>query len=147
MLDGKAIVLEFYDTVWSQGDLDAAGRFLADDLIDHNPLPFPGRESGSAAIVQVVAMIRAALPDLTRTVADQIAENDRVVTRFIDRGTHRGALLGIPPTGRAVTLEGINIDRIRDGRIAEIWHVEDIAGLLHQLTAPEAEVDSGAMTA
>ena len=83
--------------------------------------------------IQVVETVGAGIPDLTRTVEQQIAEGDRVVTRFTDRGTHSGPLMGIPATGRAVQVGGINIERVVDGRIAEVWHVEDIVGLLGQL--------------
>jgi steroid delta-isomerase-like uncharacterized protein len=133
--ENKELVRRFYATVWSEGRLEAAGDFLADDLIDHDALAFAGRAPGAAGLAQVIAMIRAALPDLRRTIEQQIAEGDRVVTRFTDRGTHRGELLGIPATGRAVTVSGINIDLIRDGKIAEIWHVEDLLGLLGQFGA------------
>jgi steroid delta-isomerase-like uncharacterized protein len=139
MQDGKALVRQFYDAAWSNGDLGAARGFLADDLVDHNPLSFQGRADGAAGLLQVVAMIRAALPDLQRTIDDQISEGDRVVTRFTDRATHRGALLGIQPTGREVMLQGINIERIRGGKIAELWHVEDLAGLMRQISEPSAQ--------
>ncbi len=132
-MDGKDLVRDFYATVWSAGRLGEAGRFLAPDLVDHDAQPFPGREDGAAGLLQVIAMIHAALPDLERTIEDQIAEGDRVVTRFVDRGTHRGDLFGVPATGRAIAMTGINIERVVDGRIRDIWHVEDIAGLMRQL--------------
>jgi predicted ester cyclase len=62
-------------------------------------------------------------------------DGDLVATSFTDRGTHRGELLGLPATGREVTVRGINIERVRDGRIVETWHVEDIAGLMAQVGA------------
>jgi steroid delta-isomerase-like uncharacterized protein len=133
--DNKQLVRRFYDMVWSQGRIDSASEFLADGLIDHDAIAFPGRLPGAQGLVQVVAMIRAALPDLTRTVDDQICESDRVVTRFTDRGTHHGDLLGIPATGKEVRMAGINIELIREGKIAELWHIEDLLGLLGQLGA------------
>ena len=133
MSDNAAIVRRFYQAVWTEDRSGRAAEFLADDLIDHNALPFPGRADGAAGLLQVVAMIRSALPDLTRTVEDQMEDGDRVVTRFVDQGTHRGELLGIAPTNRVVRLEGINIERLRDGRIVEIWHVEDLFGLMQQI--------------
>ena len=110
----------------------------AEDLVDHNALQVPGREPGAAGLLQVVGMIRGALPDLRRTIDDAISEGDRVVVRFTDRGTHRGELMGIPPTGRAVTVEGINIARVAEGRIQELWHIEDLLGLMQQLGAVPA---------
>ncbi len=131
----KQIVRQFYDAVWTGGRLADAGAWLADNLVDHNAMAFPDRAAGAAGLLQVVGMIRGALPDLQRTIEDQVCEGDTVVTRFTDSGTHRGDLLGIPPTGRTVSLAGINIERIRDGKICDIWHVEDLLGLMTQLGA------------
>jgi steroid delta-isomerase-like uncharacterized protein len=140
--DHAAIVRRFYEAVWTEGRLETASAFLANDLIDHNALQFPGRADGAAGLLQVVAMIRSALPDLTRTVEDQVEQGDRVATRFIDQGTHRGELLGVAPTGRVIRLEGINIERVLDGRIVEVWHVEDLFGLLQQI-GPRPESAAG----
>jgi predicted ester cyclase len=134
----KDIVLAFHETVWSEGRLDRAGEFLAADLVDHRPLEFPGRAGGAEGLLQVVRMIRAALPDLTRTVDEQVVEGDRVVTRFTDRGTHQGELLGIAPTGREVAVQGVNIEVVGDGLIREVWHLEDLAGLMAQIGAAPA---------
>jgi steroid delta-isomerase-like uncharacterized protein len=135
----KETVQRFHQLAWTEGALDEARGLLADDLVDHDPLEFPGRAPGADGLLQVVAMIRAAMPDLQRTIEQQITEGDRVVTRFRDHGTHEGELMGIPPTGRPVTLSGINIETVRDGRIAEVWHVEDLLGLMRQLgVVPES---------
>jgi steroid delta-isomerase-like uncharacterized protein len=131
--DSKDLVRSFHELAWTKGDLEAAGELLAPDLVDHMPMRFPGRADGAAGLLQVVGTIRSALPDLVRTIEDQVAEGDRVVTRFTDRGTHRGELMGIPPTGREVEVAGINVEIVRDDRIAEVWHLEDLAGLLGQL--------------
>ena len=74
-----------------------------------------------------------AFPDGRETVEDQIAEGDKVVTRWSFRGTHNGVLFGIEPTGKNVTLTGIFIDRIEDGKIVEHWDEADILGLMEQL--------------
>lgn len=134
-LENKDVVRGFHDAAWNHGDLDGAAVLLADDLVDHAPLAFPGRAPGAAGLLQVVRMIRAALPDLRREIEDQIAEGDLVVTRFTDRGTHRGELMGIPATGREVSVSGINIECVRSGRITEVWHIEDLMGLMQQLGA------------
>lgn len=99
--ENKQLVRRFHELAWTAGDLEAARELLADDLVDHNPLSFPGRASGAAGLLDVVTMIRSALPDLTRTVETQVAEDERVVTRFTDRGTHdAGELMGIPASGK-----------------------------------------------
>jgi predicted ester cyclase len=80
-------------------------------------------------------MIRAGLPDLRRVVHRQVAEGDLVVSHFTDRGTHQGPLMGLPPSGRTIAVDGINIARVQNGRITELWHVEDLMGLMRQLGA------------
>ena len=78
-------------------------------------------------------MMRAAFPDLQYTVEDQIAEGDKVVTRYTASGTHRGELMGIAPTGSRVEITGISITRVEDGKIEEIWETHDALGMMRQL--------------
>jgi steroid delta-isomerase-like uncharacterized protein len=86
-------------------------------------------------------MLRAAFPDLHLTVEDSIAEEDRVVNRWRFRGTHRGEFYGVPPTEREVTTSGIDIWRIKGGKIVENQQVVDNLGLLQQLGAiPQPEL-------
>jgi steroid delta-isomerase-like uncharacterized protein len=132
------IVRRFTELAWQQGDLEAAEQLLAEDLVDHDAMPFDGRKPGREGLLQVVAMVRAGLPDLTRTIEEEFSEGDRVVTAFTDRATHSGELFGTPATGRRVVVRGINIVRVRDGRIAEIRHVEDMLSLMTQLGARAA---------
>ncbi len=88
---------------------------------------------GLEAAKQFDTMLRGAFPDIHFTVEDQIAETDKVVTRWTARGTHRGQLMGIPATNRSVTWAGITIHRIADGRVAESWVSSDALGLMQQL--------------
>jgi predicted ester cyclase len=89
-------------------------------------------------------MYRIAFPDLELTIEDQVAEGDEVVTRFTARGTHRGELMGIPPTGRKVVVTGISIDRLVNGKTVESWTNYDVLSMMQQLgiipmpSAPEA---------
>ena len=78
---------------------------------------------------------RRAFPDFRATILDQIAEGDKVVTRKVFHGTHEGELMGIPPTGREVEIQVIDIVRLADGRIVEHRNVVDRLGLLQQLGA------------
>jgi len=132
-MDRKAIVREFHDAAWTRGAMDEASSLLSPELVDHDPLDFPGRLTGAQGLLQVVGMIRAAIPDLRRDVLDQVAEGERVVTRFVDRGTHMGDLLGHPASGRVVNVRGINIEVVSDNKIHEVWHLEDLAGLIAQI--------------
>ena len=80
-------------------------------------------------------MYRAAFPDLQFTIDDVIAQDDKVVIRWSSRGTHRGELMGLAPTGKEATSSGISIDKIADGKIVESWNHWDTLGLMRQLGA------------
>lgn len=96
---------------------------------------------GRAAVVgregakQVIAVLRAAFPDLHAVIHDQIGEGDKVMTRKIFYGTHRGEFRGVPPTGKQVTIDVIDIVRIANGQMVEHWNVIDWMGLMQQLEA------------
>jgi steroid delta-isomerase-like uncharacterized protein len=127
----KTIVSEFIDALFTKGDLGAADAFLADDFVNHDP-PFGGsrdREGMRAA----AAMFRDAFPDWHSDLGLLIGEGDLVVEQFTASGTQQGEIMGVPPTGRTVTLGGIQIFRLRDGRIVERWGQLDDLGLLTQL--------------
>ncbi len=81
----------------------------------------------------MIGMFRAAFPDLNITIDDQVSEGDKVVTRYTFRGTHKGDLMGIAPTGKQVTTIGISIERFVDGKVVERWEVFDQLGMMTQL--------------
>ena len=115
------------------GDLDRADALVAPDFVEHNPTP--GQGPGLEGFRQVVAMLRAAFPDLHITIDDLVGEGDKVSVRLTARGTHEGPFMGMAPTGRRAAWEGISIIRIADGRVAERWFHADVAGLARQLGA------------
>jgi ketosteroid isomerase-like protein len=82
---------------------------------------------------QMVQAFYAGFPDLRPSIEEQLAEGDRVATRVTWRGTHTGTFQGIPPTGRAVTMAVLRLDRIEGGRIAESWAQFDALGVMQQL--------------
>ena len=90
---------------------------------------------GVDAMVAFVDRYRRAFPDAHSTVEDQVAEGDKVVTRWRAAGTQLGELGPIPPTGRPFVMEGITIERIAAGKIVEVWVARDELGLLHQVRA------------
>jgi len=75
----------------------------------------------------------SAFPDVYIQVQDQVAEGNKVVTSWVATGTHKGELMGIPATGRSVTVGGIAIDRFEDGKSVEHWEIFDQMGLMQQL--------------
>jgi steroid delta-isomerase-like uncharacterized protein len=119
--------------VWDQGRTDVARELLAEDIFDHNPLP--GQPPGLEGHNWAVAMIRRAFPDLRFTADVVMSDGECVVGRWTMTGTNTGTfdLFGLPPTGRPVTMTGQEIFRARDGKLAEIWHQEDVPGMLRQL--------------
>ncbi|HEY3107836.1 MAG TPA: ester cyclase, partial [Chloroflexota bacterium] len=86
-------------------------------------------------IKSAAAWVRSIFPDLRVTLEDVVAEGDRVVTRFTARGTQQGTFLGVPPTGKAVTVSAVHVDRVSDGLIAERWEVVDLLTALRQIGA------------
>jgi steroid delta-isomerase-like uncharacterized protein len=133
----KQLSRRFTD-LFSTGDEALANEVLSPQVVMHGSVP-RGELHGLDAVKGFIAQYRVAFPDNTSTVQEQIAEGDMVVTRWRARGTHRGAFGSIPPTGRRCEINGVTIERIADGRIAEVWAVWDGLELLAQLgIAPES---------
>jgi steroid delta-isomerase-like uncharacterized protein len=128
----KNLVEAFIRELFTQGDLEAVDRYLDPDMVNHD-LPFPGAPEGPAGMRHAAAMFRKALPDWHSDVEQLVAEGDLVVERFTASGTHSGELMGVAPTGRVLRLRGIQMFRVRHGRIVERWGRLDEAGLMRQL--------------
>jgi len=88
---------------------------------------------GRDGFARYVALVRDAFPDFHNTVETLVAEDETVVARLTYRGTHRGELFGVAPTGKQVTYVGVAIFRVADGQIAEGWVLSDTLGLMRQL--------------
>ena len=124
--------------VFNSGDLDELDDIVSEDAVDHDPQnPFAGTH-GPEAAKQMAVTYRSAFPDLHVTIEDQIAEGDKVVTRWTAVGTHDGDLPGMPASGRSTTVTGIGVDRIEGGMIVEAWGNWDTLGMLQQLGAVPA---------
>jgi steroid delta-isomerase-like uncharacterized protein len=125
------VVTEFIQDLFSKGDLTAVDRYLADDFVNHDP-PF-GSTTDREGMRAAGAMFRSAFPDWHSELEQFVCEGDLVVERFTARGTHRGEVMGVAATGREVALPGINIWRLRDGKITDRWGRLDELGFLQQL--------------
>ena len=133
--NNKAVARRFLEEVWNQGNLAVADEIIASDHDNTGPGTPPGLPSGPEGARQLVMMYRNAYPDTHFTIDEQIAEGDKVVSRWTAHGTHQGELAGIPPTGKSVTVTGIAIDRIVNGKIVHSWGIFDQFGMLQQLGA------------
>lgn len=131
----RALVRRFIEDFWAGGDLSRVEDFLAPDYIEHNLLP--GQEPGLEGYKRRFLSLRAAFPDVRITIEDMLAEGDRVMARVTIEGTHLGPFLGQPASGRVVRMAAINIYRVAGGQIAERWGVQDLYGLLRQMTGDE----------
>jgi steroid delta-isomerase-like uncharacterized protein len=129
----KAVALSYFYDVWDSGNVGLIDQVFAQDYKNNNPLP--GQQPGVAGVRQFVNRFRRAFPDCAVSVDLQLAEEDRVVTRYTVRGTHRDTFQGVAATGRPIQVSGIAIHRIAGGRIAEAWGYWDQASLLVQLGA------------
>lgn len=130
--ENKIVARRLLDAV-NRGNLAAAEDLVAPDYVDHGAPP--GHPGGPAGFTATVQMYRAAFPDFYWAIEDMIGEGDKIAIRVTARGTHQGDLMGIAPTGRQVTVTGIAIWRIADGKVAEAWVNRDLLGMMQQLGA------------
>ena len=127
----KELARRYVEDVWGKGNVVAEEELLATDFVDHMPpLGTPPTREGHH---QSLVMFRTAFPDLQITLEDLIAEGDKVVDRWTVRGTQTGDLFGVSRTGKQIEISGMDILRIEGGRIQEIWHIEDVLGMMRQL--------------
>jgi steroid delta-isomerase-like uncharacterized protein len=135
----SATARRFFEEIWSQGAFDRVDELVAPDYVGYPSGP-EKTVRGPQGVSEYIGRLREGVPDLTVTVEDQLADGDKVATRWTAHGTHDGELMGLDPTGRTATVTGITIHRIEDGRqIVEGWTNWDMLGLLHQLgAAPQA---------
>jgi steroid delta-isomerase-like uncharacterized protein len=128
-----AVVNRFIEEGINLGKLDSIAQFVWEDVVEQ--VPFPGQGPGLEGLKDVLRGMRSAFPDLHFSVEEQIAEDDKVLTRFEWTGTHRSDFLGVPATGRPVKVWGMVLDRLQDGRIKDTRIIMDILGLMMQLDA------------
>ena len=129
--ENKAIGRRVWEELWNQANMDAADEIFDSNFISHGQgieLP-PGPEG----FRKLVSIYRNAFPDVHFTIEDQIAEGDKVVTRWTSRSTHKGELMGIPATGKKTVSTGITISKFADGKVIESWNNWDRLGLMQQI--------------
>src|SRR5215207_2369065 len=131
--DSTAIIRAFFDAV-NTGQIDQIRPYLADDIVVHTPIPgfAPGRQGFEAFMGLYYSAFAVQRIDVDQV----ISQGDRVAVLHIHHLTHGGEFAGIAPTGKTVSIEGLELYRISGGQIAEMWHHDDLLSLLQQL-APE----------
>ena len=131
--ENKTVVNRFVEEVINQGRLDRADDLVVADFVELDPLP--GQQPGREGLKEVIAQMRAAFPDIHWVLDEQMAEGEKVVSRFTWSGTHRGTFLGIPATGRSINVKGVVIDRIVEGKMVDSRILMDGLSMMQQLGA------------
>ena len=128
----KTLVRRYYDDVLTGRDAEQLPELLGPGFTSHGP---GGVTVGIEGYEAAVAQTHAAFADLVVTIHDQVAEGDRVATRWSATGTQTGSYAGVPASNRQVTVSGIHIHRVVDGRLIEHWEEIDALGTLRQMGA------------
>lgn len=129
----KAVYRRFLEQGFNQGRLDVVDEVLSPSYVNRDAPP--GSPAGPEGVKQIINTFRAAFPDLQITIEELVAEGDKVCARSTMRGTHRGVLFGVAPTGRAVAMAGLTMVTVVDGRLVESYVRNDVAGLMSQIAA------------
>src|SRR5262245_21100537 len=119
----KTLGRRFYEDVLNKKNLKAIDELCTADFVDHFALP--GQAPGAKGLKDVFEMFIGAFPDLSIKIEELVAERDLVVARFTATGTHTGPIFGAPPTGKKVTIHGMDMIHIQNGKATEVWHYGD----------------------
>jgi steroid delta-isomerase-like uncharacterized protein len=130
-VSNDAVIARFIKEVINQGNLNVADEIVAEDFVELDPLP--GQRQGREGLKEVIAMLRAAFPDIHWVTEETVSAAEKVVTRFTWTGTHRGTFLGVPPTSKSVRVKGVVIDRLVSGKMTDSRILMDTLGLMQQL--------------
>ena len=129
--DLKKLNNHFYDEVFRRRHLDAVDELLTDDFVEHTPAP--GQATDRQGAKDFIGQMLQAFPDLNFEIENQIAEGDTVAAVGTMTGTHNSDFLGVPATGRRVSVAVMDTGRVREGRFTDHWGLVDVPGLMAQL--------------
>lgn len=127
----KAVVQRIYEELVNQENKAVIDEVFAPDAIIHDP--FMGTMQGRESFAQLLGMFDAAFPHHRVTVHQLIGEGDYVSVLHTHTARHAGPFMGLPPTGKELSVNGVEVMRLRDGKIVEFWRHDDDAGMLMQL--------------
>ena len=132
--ENKAVARRWFEELFNAGNLEVADEIVAPDHVNHDPT-LPDIPAGPEGQRQIVNLYRGAFTNAHISVEEQLAEGDKVVTRWTGSGTHQGELMGVAPTGNQVTITGLTINRISEGKIVESWSNYDALDMMRQIGA------------
>jgi steroid delta-isomerase-like uncharacterized protein len=130
--ENKQIIQSYFNEVWNKGNVDVLDELLSKDYINHTPST-PNPPKGAIGLKPIVLAIRKGFPDLHYEIKEIIATKDRAIARVVMTGTQTDTLFGIPPTGKHIEVNQINIEKIENGKIVEHWRVTDELAMMKQL--------------
>lgn len=133
--ENKTIVRRHYEELWAKGDLDVADEIYSTECVGQYA-GYPVQTGYPESEKQIVLRDITVITDTRVEIVDQVGEGDKVVTRWRARGRHTGTTEDMPhvvPTGKEVEVTGVHIHRLKDGRIVEVWAVDDLLGLMQQM--------------
>jgi steroid delta-isomerase-like uncharacterized protein len=141
--ENKALARRVIEELFIRGNLEVSDELIAPNYIFHDPAS-PEEVRSPEGFKHFASTFRRAFPDLQVTIEDQIAEGEKVVTRYTARGTHQGELMGLPASGKRVTIVGASVTRASGGKLAETWDHYDALGMMQQIgVIPELGQSTG----
>ena len=133
--ENKKKARRFMEEAFGQGKPQLVDDLLDPDFVRYDPYIEAGEVRGVETVKENIVWFRNVFPDLTCTIDDQLAEGEKVVSRWTVRGTHQGEFFGVPATGERIEMRGIQIDRFEEGKLVEERAEFDLLGALQQLGA------------
>ena len=138
----KAVVRQNTEEVQGKGNFDVFEELFADDFVDHTTQP--GTTPDKAGVRKLYTYMREAFPDFHAEIHWQLADGDRVTTYKTYYGTHDGPFLGIAPTHHKIHFESVDVMRVQNGKITDLWGVGNLLSLMQQIGGwappPSAEI-------
>ena len=137
----KAVIMKIYEA-FNTGNADALDNYIAEDAVDHAVDTMMTKKHGLAAVKDWLLANKAAFPDTKLTVNAIAASGDTVLSYYTFTGTNSGMMMGMPPTNKSVSVDGVDIVVFKDGKVVEHWEVTDNLGMMKQLgMMPEPKMD------
>lgn len=131
--ENKIVITRLYEDILNRRKPEMLDKIVAEDYVDHYPIP--NRPTGPARVKMQMEEMFKSFPDINYSLEDLVAEGELVAARYTLQGTHEGLFMDIEPTGKRVSVSGMDFFRFNDGLICEYWELLDKLSLLRQLGA------------